>query len=169
MLKPQDQAEGLRRILMPEKPSAMTIVEFNLQQSKGQFLQNLIPEFKNLGIKFVDTSLAGHQEHSLALLNHPEIALKLKHSANSIKQAFHIIKLLSKSSENRVFGMIVCAQDQITAQTVFRNIKQASKQFLHIQLELIGFSTLDSNWVSPVTFNSVPTQKNDTKTTTLFA
>lgn len=169
MLNPRDQAEGLRRILKPHQQSAINVLELELRQSKGQFLQNLLVDLKSLEVEFLDTSVGAHQEYPLALLNHHEFVLKLKHSSDSIKQAFNIIKLLSKSSENRVFGLIVSAQDQATAQTVFRNIKQASKQFLQIHLELIGFSTLESNWVCPVLLNSAPIQSKDTNLTTQFA
>jgi MinD-like ATPase involved in chromosome partitioning or flagellar assembly len=89
-------------------------------------------------------------------LNQHEIVLKLAQSSESIKRAFGIIKLLAKSPENRVFGIIVSAQNPETAKTVFRNLKHASRAFSQIQLEIMGFSTLSNSWVSPVVMDSSP-------------
>jgi MinD-like ATPase involved in chromosome partitioning or flagellar assembly len=99
-------------------------------------------------------SLDQTQDLPLALLNQHEIVLKLVQSSDSIKRAFGVIKLLAKSPENRVFGIIVSAQNAETANTVFRNLKHASRHFSQIQLEIIGFSTLSNNWVSPVVIAS---------------
>jgi MinD-like ATPase involved in chromosome partitioning or flagellar assembly len=109
-------------------------------------------------IHFIDASIGGNQELPLALLNYHDFIMKLTNTPESIRQTFGIIKLLSKSAENRVFGMIVSAQNEIAAQTIYRNLKQASKRFSHIQLELIGFSTLNNNWVSPIFLSIVPAQ-----------
>jgi MinD-like ATPase involved in chromosome partitioning or flagellar assembly len=94
--------------------------------------------------------------------------MKLTNTPESIRETFGIIKLLSKSAENRVFGMIVSAQNEIAAQTIYRNLKQASKRFSHIHLELIGFSTLNNNWVSPILLNMMPAHIKKTTFTTPF-
>ncbi|MBU3621881.1 hypothetical protein [Polynucleobacter sp. CS-Odin-A6] len=119
-------------------------------------------------IYFIDASIEGHHELPLALLNYDHFIMKLTNNPISIKQTFGIIKLLSKSAENRVFGMIVSAQNEIAAQTIYRNLKQASKGFSHIHLELIGFSTLSNNWVSPILLNMMPAQIKKTTFTTPF-
>jgi MinD-like ATPase involved in chromosome partitioning or flagellar assembly len=154
MLNPRDQAEGLRRILMPTKACPIKTLSAKLAQGKGHLLQELVKDIHGRNIHFIDTSLDQSQDLPLALLNQHEIVLKLAQSSESIKRAFGIIKLLAKSPENRVFGIIVSAQNAETANTVFRNLKNASRHFSQIQLELIGFSTLSNNWVSPVTMNN---------------
>jgi len=168
MPNPCDQAEGLRRILMPVKPNAICNLSVNLKQGKGQLLHSLIQDMHKQQIHFIDTSIGGHQELPLALLNYHHFIMKLTHTPESIKQTFGIIKLFSNSTENRVFGMIVSAQNEAAAQTIYRNLKQASKRFTHIQLELIGFSTLDNNWVSPMLKSMVPAQMKKTIFTTPF-
>ncbi|QWD17254.1 MinD/ParA family protein [Polynucleobacter paneuropaeus] len=156
MLNPRDQAEGLRRILMPTKACPIKALSTKLAQGKGQLLQDLTMDIGGRNIHFIDMSLDRAQELPLELLNQHEIVLKLAQSSESIKRAFGIIKLLAKSPENRVFGIIVSAQNAETAKTVFRNLKHASRTFSQIQLEIIGFSTLSNNWVSPVVFDSYP-------------
>jgi len=150
MLNPRDQAEGLRRILMPTKACPIKTLNTRLAQGKGYFLQDLLKDIQGRNIHFIDMSLDEAQELPLALLNEHQVVIKLAQSSDSIKQAFGIIKLLAKSPENRIFGIIVSAQNAETANTVFRNIKHASRAFSQIRLEFIGFSTLNTNWVSPV-------------------
>ncbi|QWD10186.1 MinD/ParA family protein [Polynucleobacter paneuropaeus] len=150
MLNPRDQAEGLRRILMPAKACPIKTLSARLAQGKGHLLQDLVKDIHGRNIHFIDMSLDQVQELPLALLNEHEVVIKLAQSSGSIKQAFGIIKLLAKSPENRTFGIIVSAQNAETAKTVFRNIKHASRPFSQIRLEFIGFSTLSTNWVSPV-------------------
>lgn len=154
MLNPRDQAEGLRRILMPTKACAIKSLSASLARGKGYLLPDLVKEIDRSNIHFIDMSLDHAQELPLALLNQHQIVLKLAQSSESIKRAFGIIKLLAKSPENRVFGIIVSAQNPDTAKTVFRNLKHASRTFSQIQLELIGFSTLGNNWVSSVFIDS---------------
>lgn len=156
MLKPQDQAEGLRRILMPTKSCAVSDLGAWLTQGKGQLLRDLVDEIQDRKIHFIDLSLEQTQDLPLALLNQYEIVLKLTQTSESIKRAFGIIKLLGKSPENRVFGIIVSAQNEEVAKTVFRNLKQVSRSLSQIQLELIGFSTLSNNWVSPAVMATPP-------------
>lgn len=168
MLNSRDQAEGLRRILMSAKLSAINDLGLDLQQGKGQFLHTLIEDMERRHVEFIDTSIGNAQELPLALLNCHDFVLKLSYRPESIKQAFGIIKLLSKSAEKRVFGIIISAQDQSTAHTIFRNIKQASKGFPHIRLEMIGFSTLSSNWVNPVLPIALTTHTNETFFTTPY-
>lgn len=156
MLNPRDQAEGLRRILMPTKICPIKAISAQLAQGKGQLLQDLTKDIGKRDIRFIDMSLDHAQELPLALLNQHEIVLKLAQSQESIKRAFGIIKLLGKSPESRVFGIIISAQNAETAKTVFRNLKHASRTFSQIQIELIGFSTLNNNWVSPVIIDSSP-------------
>jgi MinD-like ATPase involved in chromosome partitioning or flagellar assembly len=156
MLNPCDQAEGLRRILMPTRASAIKSFSASLARGKGYLLPDLVKEIDKSNIHFIDMSLDHTQELSLALLNQHEIVLKLAQSSESIKRAFGIIKLLAKSPENRIFGIIVSAQNAETAKTVFRNMKHASRDFSQIQLEFIGFSTLSTNWVSPAIMDPSP-------------
>jgi MinD-like ATPase involved in chromosome partitioning or flagellar assembly len=150
MLNPRDQAEGLRRILMPSKACPIKTLSAKLAQGKGHLLQDLVDEIQDRKIHFIDISPEQAQELPLVLLNQYEIVLKLAQSSESIKRAFGIIKLLGKSPENRVFGIIVSAQNAEAARTVFRNLKHASRSFSQIHLELIGFSTLSSTWICPV-------------------
>jgi MinD-like ATPase involved in chromosome partitioning or flagellar assembly len=154
MLNPRDQAEGLRRILMPTKACPIKTLSAKLAQGKGHLLQELVKDIHGRNIHFIDMSLDQPQDLPLALLNQHEIVLKLAQSSGSIKRAFGIIKLLAKSPENRVFGIIVSAQNGETANTVFRNLRHASRHFSQIQLEIIGFSTLSNNWVCPVVIAS---------------
>jgi MinD-like ATPase involved in chromosome partitioning or flagellar assembly len=154
MLNPRDQAEGLRRILMPAKTCPIRALGARLAQGKGYFLQDLVKDIHRYNIHFIDMNSDKAQELPLALLNKQEVVIKLAQSSDSIKQAFGIIKLLAKSPENRIFGIIVCAQNAETAKTVFGNIKHASRAFTQIRLEFIGFSTLNTNWVSPVIMDS---------------
>jgi MinD-like ATPase involved in chromosome partitioning or flagellar assembly len=156
MLKPQDQAEGLRRIMMPAKSCAIADLGAWLTQGKGQLLRDLADEIQDRKIHFIDLSLEQTQDLPLALLNQHEIVLKLTQTSESIKKAFGIIKLLGKSPENRVFGIIVSSQNDEAAKTLFRNLKQVSRSLSQIQLELIGFSTLSDNWVSPAVMATPP-------------
>lgn len=150
MHNPQDQAEGLRRILIPAKACAVSDLGAWLAKGKGQVLRDLVQEIQARRIRFIDVGLEQTEDLPLALLNQHEIVLKLTQTSESIKRAFGIIKLLGKSPENRVFGIIVSAQNAEAASTVFRNLKYVSRSLSQIQVELIGFSTLSNDWVSPV-------------------
>jgi MinD-like ATPase involved in chromosome partitioning or flagellar assembly len=157
MLNPLDQAEGLRRILMPTKACPINNLHSGLAQGKGRLLPDLVKDIRERNIYFIDMSLEYVQELPLALLNQHEIVLKFAQNSESIKRAFGIIKLLGKSPENRVFGIIVSAQNLESAKIVFRNLEHVSRTFSQIRLELMGFSTLGNNWVSPVATDSAHT------------
>jgi len=159
MLNPRDQAEGLRRILMPTKACAIKSLGTRLAQGKGYLLPDLVKEIDRNNIHFIDMSLEHVQELPLALLNQHEIVIKFTQNSESIKRAFGIIKLLGKSPENRVFGIIVSTQNLESAKIVFRNLVHVSRAFSQIRLELMGFSTLGNNWVSPVATELAHTSK----------
>lgn len=74
----------------------------------------------------------------LDILNASEIVLHINQSSESIKSAYGIVKLLSKSPEERELGFLIEASSESKSKTIFHNIKMAGNAFQHIHLTYLG-------------------------------
>ncbi|HAF00625.1 MAG TPA: MotR [Methylophilaceae bacterium] len=86
----------------------------------------------------VDASL--NKQHMLQLdqLNQGEIIIQLTRQAESIKDAYSLIKKMYGQLGRRSFGIIVDDATEQQAQTVFNNISAVSKRYMMIDLEFFG-------------------------------
>ncbi len=89
-------------------------------------------------VVLVDATL--NKDHLLPLtsLNESEIVIQLNRDADSIKQAYVLIKQICSQIGSRPFGILVDGASSNQALTVFKNISQVSKRFMQIDLEFIG-------------------------------
>ena len=78
------------------------------------------------------------QKAPLDILNASEIVLHINQSTESIKSAYGIVKLLSKSPEERELGFLIEASSETKSKTIFHNIKMAGNAFQHIHLTYLG-------------------------------
>jgi flagellar biosynthesis protein FlhG len=110
-----------------------------LDQPSHDLLSALFQKIANqYEMLLVDASL--NQQHLLPLnqLNQGEIIFQLTRQAESIKDAYSLIKRMYHQLGRRSFGIIVDDATEKQAQTVFNNIASVSKRYLMVELEYFG-------------------------------
>jgi len=86
----------------------------------------------------VDAVLNKHHELPLPILSQHEIVIHLTQEAESIKQAYILIKQMHQKIGHRSFGILVSQANSTEAQVVFNNISEVALRFMQIELEFIG-------------------------------
>jgi len=86
----------------------------------------------------VDTALDKDNHLPLTILNQHEILIKLSCDADSIQQAYALIKRVYSNLGRRSFGIIVSDATDKQAAKAFRNISQVAKNHLQVELEFFG-------------------------------
>lgn len=110
-------------------------VEAKLAQQLNKLLAKLANRHE---IVLVQTALNEDEVLPLQMLNDSEIVIQLTAAPSSIKQAYRLIKQLYGQLGKRPFGILVHSASEAEAQTVFRNIAQVARQYLHIELDYVG-------------------------------
>lgn len=86
----------------------------------------------------VDTDLDNIKQLPLPMLNQHEIIIQLTCDAESIKQAYTMIKQIYSNIGRRSFGIVVSDATDKQAAKAFRNIAQVARSHLQIELEFFG-------------------------------
>jgi flagellar biosynthesis protein FlhG len=86
----------------------------------------------------LDAVLNKHHELPLPILSEHEIVIHLTQEAESIKQAYILIKQMCQKIGQRSFGILVSQANNTEAQIVFNNISEVAQRFMQIELEFIG-------------------------------
>jgi flagellar biosynthesis protein FlhG len=120
--------------LMPSHQVSTPLDAFLSDQLNAIFI-GLAQQYE---IILVDASLNSDHVLPLKALNEGEIIIKLTHHAESIKEAYALIKKIYSQLGRRAFGIIVDNASETQAQVVFDNISQAAKRFMQIDLEYFG-------------------------------
>lgn len=98
--------------------------------------------FKNLSSLFevvlVDAMLDNQHQLPLDILNQHQILIQLSCDAESIKQAYTLIKRIYSQMGRRSFGIIVSDATGEQAATTFRNIAQVARNYMQVELEFFG-------------------------------
>jgi len=96
-------------------------------------------------ITLVDATLNNEDLLPLKILNENEILIQLTRDAESITNAYTLIKKICAQLGRRSFGIIVADATDTQAQVVFKNISQVAKRFMHIELEYFGAIPTDEH------------------------
>lgn len=106
-----------------------------LNQPLGAIFNQLAHEHD---ILLVDATLNQAHELPLSRLNEGEILIQLTRQAESIKEAYVLIKKIYNQLGRRSFGIIVDDATDKQAQTVFNNISAVAKRYMQLDLEFFG-------------------------------
>lgn len=89
-------------------------------------------------VVLVDAELTSAETLPLQIMNDSEIIIQLTNKAESIKQAYRMIKQVYSQLGKRTFGILVTEVNEVQAQDVFRNLAQVARRYLSIELEFMG-------------------------------
>lgn len=127
--------------LLPKNYSLESLDE-TMAQSLNVVFNRLTAHFE---VVLVDTQINHRHVLPLAALNESEIMIRLARDPESIKQAYLLMKQICGQLGKRNFGIVVDASSDTQAATVFRNISQAARRFMLIDLEFYGAIPADEH------------------------
>jgi hypothetical protein len=136
-----DQASGLRVLMNLSQPMDVKIstkLRDLISELDGLGLAGLQKKLNAINIPVIKLLNNHVQKAPLDILNASEIVLHINQSSESIKSAYGIVKLLSKSPEERELGLLIEASSETKSKTIFHNIKMAGNAFQHIHLTYLG-------------------------------
>ncbi len=125
--------------LLPEH-MVETPLDSQLSASLDQMFIQIAKEYE---VVLVDTTLNKNHILPIPALNNSDIIIQLTQEAESIKQAYRIIKQLCNQIGRRPFGILVDGVSAAQAEVVYRNIAQVARRFMQIELEFIGHIPAD--------------------------
>ncbi len=96
-------------------------------------------------VVLIDTMLTKDYALPLHAFSEGEILIRLTKDTESIKQAYLLMKQVCSQYGRRNFGIVVDACSDVQAATVFRNISQAARRFMLINLEFYGAVPADEH------------------------
>ncbi len=96
-------------------------------------------------IVLADAELARDDSLPLASMDAGEIVIQVSASADSIKNAYVLIKRLNARLGRRPFSIVVTGASDAEARTVFRNMAQTAGRYLAVQLEMLGAVPADDH------------------------
>lgn len=158
-----DQASGLRNLMHFTQPLDQPLdhpLAQPLDKINSSCLGDLLSPLDGLGFtsfqKKLDrlkipmiNLLENHaQKAPLDILNANQIVLYINQTSESIKAAYGIVKLLSKSSEERAIGFLIEASCETKSKTIFHNIKKAGDAFHHIHPSYLGCLVSGNTYIS---------------------
>lgn len=102
-------------------------------------LNKTVERLSNLfEVILVDTALDKDHQLPLAMLNQQDILIQLSCDAESIKQAYTLIKRIYSNLGRRSFGIIVSNATDAEAAKAFRNISQVARNHMQVELDFFG-------------------------------
>lgn len=117
-------------------------IDDQLEQALNVVFNKLAAHFE---IVLVDTRMNQRLALPLAALYEGEIMISLTRNPESIKQAYLLMKQICGQFGRRNFGIVVDASSDTQAAAVFRNISQAARRFMLIDLEFYGAIPADEH------------------------
>jgi flagellar biosynthesis protein FlhG len=96
-------------------------------------------------VVLIDGALSKDYLLPLDTLNAHEILIQLNRDPESIKQGYVLIKQICSQIGRRSFGILVEGASDAQAAIVFRNISQAARKFMQIELEFFGAIPADEH------------------------
>lgn len=89
-------------------------------------------------ILLVDGELDDNDDFPISPLSNGEIVVQVSGNADSIKEAYSLIKRLNGQLGRRPFGLVVTGATDQEAQVVYDNMAKASNRYLAVQLSSLG-------------------------------
>jgi len=131
---------SIAKLLSKEQKN--TTLESSTDKQLNKVFSNLASLFE---VVLVDATLNNNHSLPLSTLNESEILIQLARNPESIKQGYSLIKQIYNQIGRRSFGIIVEGANDAQAALVFRNISQAARQFMQIELEFFGAIPTDGH------------------------
>ncbi|MBZ2209056.1 MinD/ParA family ATP-binding protein [Massilia soli] len=100
---------------------------------------------KQSGIVMVDGELASDDSFPLPVMAESEIVVQVSTSAESITNAYSLIKRLSQQYGRRPFGILVTNASETEAKVVYDNMATAASRYLAVQLTSMGSVPADEH------------------------
>jgi len=100
---------------------------------------------KQSGIVMVDGELARDDSFPLPVMAESEIVVQVSTSAESITNAYALIKRLSQQYGRRPFGILVTNASETEAKVVYDNMATAASRYLAVQLTSMGSVPADEH------------------------
>jgi flagellar biosynthesis protein FlhG len=96
-------------------------------------------------VMLVDAELDAGDDFPVPAMANGEIVVQVTAGADSVKDAYTLIKRMSAHAGRRPFGVLVTGADAKEAATVFQNMAQAASRYLAVELYSVGFIPADEN------------------------
>ncbi|MCG2582847.1 antiactivator of flagellar biosynthesis FleN protein [Massilia sp. TS11] len=90
------------------------------------------------GIVLVDASFGVRDQFPLPVLATADIVVQVSSKANSITNAYGLIKRMSQHLGKRPFGILVTGASEVEAKVVYDNMAAACSKYLAVQLTSLG-------------------------------
>lgn len=121
-------------------------LDLTLTQAMSNKLDLIIDELtQEYDMLLVDASLNKDDVLPLNKLNQGEILIQLTRNAESITDAYALIKKIYSEVGRRDFGIIVDDATEQQAQKVYQNIQSVAKRYMQIDLEFFGAIPYDDH------------------------
>lgn len=121
-------------------------LDLTLTQTMSNKLNLMIDELtQEYDMLLVDASLNKDDVLPLSKLNEGEILIQLTRNAESITDAYTLIKKVYSQLGRRDFGIIVDDATEQQAQKVYQNIQSVAKRYMQIDLEFFGAIPYDDH------------------------
>jgi flagellar biosynthesis protein FlhG len=120
--------------LMQKSQLELTLTE-NMSKKLNLILDELTQQYD---ILLVDASINKKDMLPLSCLNEGEILIQLTRKAESITDAYTLIKKIYSQIGRRHFGIIVDDATELQAKKVYDNIHAVAKRYMQIDLEFFG-------------------------------
>jgi flagellar biosynthesis protein FlhG len=127
--------------LMQKSQLNLTLTD-NMNKKLNLLMDELTQQYDML---LVDASINKNDVLPLNRLNEGEILIQLTRQAESIKDAYALIKRIYSQLGRRNFGIIVDNATEAQAQVVYRNIHAVAKRYMQIDLEFFGAIPFDDH------------------------
>jgi flagellar biosynthesis protein FlhG len=102
-------------------------------------LNKTVERLSNLfEVILIDTALDKDHQLPLTMLNQHDILIQLSCDAESIKEAYSLIKRIYSNIGRRSFGIVVSNATDAQAAKTFRNISQVARNHMQVELEFFG-------------------------------
>lgn len=128
--------------LLPGKSASRFLNNTDIMLQVQQLFRSMASEHD---VVLVDAALNGQDTMPLDMLNNGEILIHMTRDANSITQAYSLIKQLSQQIGRRSFGIVVSQANEAQAQLLFQNIAEVARNYLYIQLDFMGLIPTDEH------------------------
>lgn len=109
--------------------------------SLNELLEGLAQRFDLI---LVNAVLAGNTL-PLPVLNQGEIIIQLNHDADSVKEAYKLIKKQYSELGKRSFGVLVSGVSHQKAEEVYKGLAKVARQYLALELEFVGAIPMDEH------------------------
>ena len=153
----QDQAYGLRCLMRGDSEANSEPnpnLESLLNPIDGIGFAELMKRLDAHRIPFLDLTHTPIKKAPLDIISEDKIVMYINQSSNSIKEAFGIIKNLAKTTARHEIGLLISTQNHALAQTIYRNLVEATSSFKEISMVNLGYLGVGNTYIETVSVHN---------------